>query len=231
MRRFIASFLDLDVALAYLPTMLSGFALTLTLAVTIIATGTVLGVVLAAVRSFGFRCFNALLAVAIDVLRAIPPLAIIVIVYFALPFLGITLPGFVTAWLCLSVILAAFAEEIVFAAIASIPRGQWDASRSLGLTFARTLALIVLPQALRICLAPLTNRAIAIGKNTALASVIAVPELINRATSAMSSSGNTTPLTMAALCYLAMFPPPGDRKPHYSGTVFSLRDASAISLA
>jgi polar amino acid transport system permease protein len=207
MWRFVASFFDLDVAVSYLPTMLSGFALTIALAVTIIATGTLLGVALAALRSFGFRGVNAALLVAVDMLRAVPPLAIMVVVYFALPFLGITLPGFVTAWLCLSAILAAFAEEIVFAAIASISRGQWDASRSLGLSFGRTLRLVVLPQALRTCLAPLTNRAIAIGKNTALASVIAVPELINRATSAMSSSGNTTPLTMAALCYLLMFLP------------------------
>ena len=207
MRRFFASFFDFNVAATYLPTMLSGFALTITLAVTIIVTGTVLGITLAALRSFGFRCINCALAVAIDLLRAIPPLAIIVAVYFAVPFLGITLPGFVTAWLCLSAILAAFAEEIVFAAIASVSRGQWDASRSLGLSFGRTLALVVLPQALRICLAPLTSRAIAIGKNTALASVIAVPELINRATSAMSNSGNTTPLTMAAFCYLLMFLP------------------------
>jgi polar amino acid transport system permease protein len=206
-RRFVASFFDFGVAATYLPIMLSGFALTIALAVIIVTTGTLLGIALAALRSFGFRCINLALVVLVDLLRAIPPLAIIVVVYFALPFLGITLPGFVAAWLCLSAILAAFAEEIVFAGIASISRGQWDASRSLGLSFGRTLLLVVLPQALRICLAPLTNRAIAIGKNTALASVIAVPELINRATSAMSSSGNTTPLTMAALCYLLMFLP------------------------
>ena len=207
MNRFLASFFDPDVAATYLPLMLPGFALTLALAASVVATGAGLGILLAAFRSFGNRWANALMGVAIDVLRAVPPLATIVVIYFALPFLGLTLPGIVAAWLCLSIILAAFAEEIVFAAIASVARGQWDAGRSLGLPFGRTLCLIVLPQALRRSVGPLTNRAIAIGKNTALASVIAVPELLNRATSAMSASANTTPLTIAAALYLAMFLP------------------------
>ena len=65
----------------------------------------------------------------------------------------------------------------------------------------------MLPQALRLAIGPLTNRAIGMGKNTVLASVIAVPELLNRATSAMAASANTTPLTIAAIFYLMMFLP------------------------
>jgi polar amino acid transport system permease protein len=207
MQRFLSSFFDPGVAAQYLPVMLPGFALTFALAVAIIGSGTAFGIALAALRSFGYRWVNVAMAVVVDVLRAIPPLATIVVVYFALPFVGVTLPGIVAAWLCLSVILGAFAEEIVFAAIATVSRGQWDASRSLGLSFGRTLRVIVLPQALRLAIGPLTNRAIGMGKNTALASVIAVPELLNRATSAMSASGNTTPLTIAAVFYLVMFLP------------------------
>jgi polar amino acid transport system permease protein len=187
--------------------MVPGFVLTFVLAVAIIASGMALGIALAALRSFGYGWVNISMAIVVDVLRAVPPLAIIVVVYFALPFVGVTLPGVVAAWLCLSAILAAFVEEIVFSAIATVARGQWDASRSLGLSFALTLYVVVLPQALRLAIGPLTNRAIAIGKNTALASVIAVPEILNRATSAMSASANTTPLTLAATFYLAMFLP------------------------
>jgi polar amino acid transport system permease protein len=207
MERFLSSFFNAHVAAQYLPTMLPGFGLTFVLAILIIVSGTAWGIALASLRTFGFALINVALFIAVDVLRAVPPLAIIVVIYFALPFVGITLPGFLAAWLSLSAILAAFVEEIVFAAIATVPRGQWDASRSLGLSFSRSLWIVVLPQALRFALGPLTNRAIAIGKNTALASVIAVPELLNRATSAMSDSGNTTPLTLAAVAYLAMFLP------------------------
>jgi polar amino acid transport system permease protein len=207
MQRFLSSFFDPTVAAQYLPLMLPGFAMTFALAVAIIASGTALGIALAALRTFGYRWINFTMAVVVDVLRAVPPLATIVVVYFALPFVGVTLPGVVAAWLCLSIILSAFAEEIVFAAIATVARGQWDASRSLGLSFSRTLRVVVLPQALRLAIGPLTNRAIGMGKNTALASVIAVPELLNRATSAMSASGNTTPLTIAAVFYLVIFLP------------------------
>jgi polar amino acid transport system permease protein len=207
MQRFLSSFFDPGVAALYLPAMLHGFALTFALAVAIIASGTTLGIALAALRSFGYRWVNVAMAVVVDVRRAVPPLATIVVIYFALPFVGITLPGILAAWLCLSVILAAFAEEIVFAAIATVARDQWDASRALGLSFSRTLRVVVLPQALRLALGPLTNRAIGMGKNTALASVIAVPELLNRATSGMSASANTTPLIIAAIFYLTMFLP------------------------
>ena len=67
--------------------------------------------------------------------------------------------------------------------------------------------IIVFPQALRITVAPLTNRTIAVSKNTALGSVVAVPEVLNLATSALSESANSTPLTMAALLYLLLFAP------------------------
>jgi len=67
--------------------------------------------------------------------------------------------------------------------------------------------MVVLPQALRLTLAPMTNRAIGISKSTALGSVIAVPELLNEATSAQAATANTTPLTLAAIGYLLMFVP------------------------
>ena len=73
--------------------------------------------------------------------------------------------------------------------------------------FVVALLVIVFPQALRMTVAPLTNRTIAIAKNTALGSVIAVPEILNIATSALNESANSTPLTMAALMYLMLFAP------------------------
>ena len=103
--------------------------------------------------------------------------------------------------------LAAFAEEIFWAGILSVERGQWEAARATGLAFLETLRFVVLPQAMRLAIPPLTNRAIAIGKSTALASVVAVPEILNQASSAQAIAANPSPLTLAALAYLVIFLP------------------------
>ncbi len=91
-------------------------------------------------------------------------------------------------WLVLSLVLAAFVEEIVWAGILSVRKGQWDAARSTGLTFLQALLYVVMPQAVRLTIPPLTNRTIAITKNTALGTVIGVGEVLNQATTAVSFS-------------------------------------------
>ena len=107
----------------------------------------------------------------------------------------------------LALVLAAFAEEIFWAGILSIPKGQWEAARSTGLSFLETLNYVILPQAIRLTIPPLTNRTIAITKNTALGTVIGVAEILNQATTAQSFSGNATPLMMGAIAYLILFVP------------------------
>ena len=74
-----------------------------------------------------------------DVFRALPPLVIVLLVYFGLPNVGINLSSFAVLWLTLSLVLAAFCEEIFWAGIVSVPKGQWEAARSTGLTFLGTL--------------------------------------------------------------------------------------------
>src|SRR3546814_6497754 len=83
---------------------------------------------------------NVLIVAYVDVFRALPPLVVIVIVYFGLPSVGITLSGFTVLWLVLSLVLAAFSEEIFWSGILAIRRGQWEAARSTGLGFVQTLA-------------------------------------------------------------------------------------------
>jgi len=165
------------------------------------------GLLLALIRTAQVRVVNALIIVFVDVLRALPPLVMVLIVYFGLPNVGLTLPSFAVLWLVLAAVLAAFAEEIFWAGILSVRRGQWDAARSTGLTFTDTLIFVVLPQTIRMVLPPLVNRTIAITKNTALGTVIGVPELLNQATTAVSFLSNATPLTLAAIGYLVIFVP------------------------
>jgi polar amino acid transport system permease protein len=143
----------------------------------------------------------------VDMFRALPPLVLVLLVYFGLPNVGINLPSFAVLWLVLSFVLAAFAEEIFWAGILSIPKGQWEAARSTGIGFISTLAYIVLPQAIRLTVAPLTNRTLAITKNTALGMVIGVSEILGQATTAQSFAGNATPLTMGAIAYVILFIP------------------------
>lgn len=191
----------------YLPDIASGFVLTVELALLIVLTGLAAGLALALVRSLGVRPLNWVIIFAVDLFRALPPLVIIVLLYFGLPGAGITPSGFVATWASLSLVLMAFAEEIFWAGLMAVPRGQWEAARSTGLGFAQTLGWVVLPQALRITVPPLTNRTIAITKGTALGSVVAVSEILAQAQSAVSFSSNPSPLTLGAAAYLVLFLP------------------------
>ena len=180
---------------------------TIEIALAVVITGLALGLALAVMRAFQLKPLNALIVVFVDMFRALPPLVIVLIVYFGLPNVGISLPSFAVLWLVLSLVLAAFAEEIFWAGILSVPKGQWEAARSTGFGFLGTLGYIVLPQAVRLTVPPITNRTVAITKNTALGTVIGVPEILNQATTAQSFSGNATPLMMGAIAYVILFIP------------------------
>lgn len=207
MSAFLDTFFRWPVFERYLPAILNGMVVTIEIAVVVVITGILLGLGLAVVRAFRVRAINALIVVFVDVFRALPPLVLILLVYFGLPNVGINVPSFAVLWLVLALVLAAFAEEIFWAGILSIPKGQWEAARSTGLSFLATLAHVVLPQAVRLAVPPLTNRTIAITKNTALGTVIGVSEILNQATAAQSFSGNATPLMMGAIAYLILFVP------------------------
>lgn len=205
--RLVFSFFNVEIMARYLPAILDGLVLTIYLALAIIVTGLGVGLALALVRSLQIRPVNWLIVLFVDALRALPPLVVIVLFYFALPHAGIRMSGFTAAWASLSLVLAAFAEEIFWAGILAVPRGQWEAARSTGLTFAQTLAFVILPHAVRLTIPPLTSRAIAITKGTALASVVGVSEILSQATTGQSFSGNASPLTLGAVAYLVLFVP------------------------
>jgi polar amino acid transport system permease protein len=207
MERFMDTFFKPSVIASTWPQILDGMLITVELAAVVVVSGLALGLLLALLRTAQIRPVNAAIIVFVDVLRALPPLVMVLIVYFGLPNVGLTLPSFAVLWLVLAAVLAAFAEEIFWAGILSVRRGQWDAARSTGLSFIDTLAYVVLPQTIRMVLPPLVNRTIAVTKNTALGTVIGVPELLNQATTAVSFLSNATPLTLAAIGYLVIFVP------------------------
>jgi len=207
MNAFLETFFKPNIIAQYLPSILQGVLTAVEIAVAVVITGLALGLLLAVIRSFQLKLVNALIVVFVDMFRALPPLVIVLIVYFGLPNVGLSIPSFAVLWLVLSLVLAAFAEEIFWACILAVPKGQWEAARSTGLTFLSTLGSIVLPQAVRLTVPPLTNRTVAITKNTALGMVIGVPEILNQAKTAQSFSANATPLMMGALAYIVLFIP------------------------
>ncbi|MEM9432239.1 MAG: amino acid ABC transporter permease, partial [Pseudomonadota bacterium] len=189
------------------PSILHGVWVTIELSLLIVVVGIGVGTALACVRALRRPWLTAPIVVFADVFRALPPLVLILIAFFGLPNAGVFLSAFLVLFLVLTLVLAAFAEEIVWAGITSVPKGQWEAARSTGLTFGQTLGSVVLPQAIRLAIPPLTNRAIAITKMTALGTVIGVPDILNQATTAQSFSGNASPLMLAAVAYLLLFLP------------------------
>ena len=205
--RFVETFFNAKIMAKYLPDIAYGMLVTVELAALVIVTGIALGLALALLRSLGFRPVNWLIIFVVDLFRALPPLVIIVFIYFALPAVDVAPSGFVSTWLSLMLVLTAFSEEIFWAGITSIPRGHWEAARSTGLSYGQTLVSVVLPQALRLTIPPLTNRTIAITKGTALGTVVAVSEILGMASSAVSNSYNPSPLTLGAGAYLILFFP------------------------
>ena len=205
--RFVETFFNAKVMAKYLPDIAYGMLVTVELAALVIVTGIALGLALALLRSLGIRPVNWLIVFIVDLFRALPPLVIIVFIYFGLPAVEIAPSGFVSTWLSLALVLTAFSEEIFWAGITSIAKGQWEAARSTGLTSGQTLMHVVLPQALRLTIPPLTNRTIAITKGTALGTVVAVSEILGMASSAVSNSYNPSPLILGAGAYLILFFP------------------------
>jgi polar amino acid transport system permease protein len=205
--RFLDAFFNTKVMARYFPDIAYGMLVTIELALLVIVTGLIAGLALALVRSVGIRLVNLVIVFVVDLFRALPPLVVIVFIYFGLPSVDVSPSGFVSTWLSLALVLMAFSEEIFWAGITSIARGQWEAARSTGLSYGQTLIHVVLPQAIRLTIPPLTNRTIAITKGTALATVVAVHEILGMASSAVSNSYNPSPLTMGAIAYLILFLP------------------------
>src|SRR5262245_18505922 len=206
-QRFLETFFKPEMIAQYWPSIAHGVLVTLEIACAVVITGLGFGLLLAGLRAYRLTPLNIAIVIFVDVFRSLPPLVAILIIYFGLPGVGINLPSFVVLWLVLSLVLTAFADETFWAGILCPPQGQWEAARSTGLGFSETLMFVVLPQAIRLGVPPLTNRTIAITQHTALGTVIGVGEILNQATAAQSFSGNATPLMLGAIAYILLFLP------------------------
>lgn len=205
--RLVFTFFNADVAARYLPDIVKGMGVTVVLGLCVVATGLVLGLLLAVLRTLHRPWLTLPIEAFADILRALPPLVVIIVLFFAFPYIELSMSSFTATWIALSLVLAAYAEESIWGGLLALPRGQSEAARSTGMSWWRTIRFVLLPQALRIAVPALTNRVISITKNTALGSVVALNEVLNNAQSASSNAGNPTPLTLGAAAYLIIFLP------------------------
>jgi polar amino acid transport system permease protein len=211
-------YFDWDAARPYLGELGRGFWVTIQIALLAEAICLVLGMVLAVMRQAGRDATSApariggavvrVVAVAyINFFRAVPALLLLILMYVSFPFLNLPviedLTGYQIGFIGLGLVYSAYVAEVYRAGIESVDRGQGEAARSLGMTHGQTMRLVIVPQAVRRVLPPLMNDFIALTKDVALVSVIAVNEVVAVARDAQAVTFNSTTLTVAVLFYVA----------------------------
>jgi putative glutamine transport system permease protein len=188
-----------------LPLFWEGFRITVLLGVLALILALVLGVIFAVLRSVPVRPLRAIGTAYVEFFRNTPLLVQTFFAYFGLGAAGIRLPAFTAAFLALGVYTGAFVTEAIRAGILAVDRGQYEAARSLGLSYGQMMRYVVLPQAFATTVPPLGNLAIALTKNTSLASSIAVADLLYNANLVNSRTFATYEVfAFVGLCYLAI---------------------------
>jgi len=204
---FLDTFFDIDAIIFTYPLLLDGFLLTLQLVAVVVPAGIALGTCLALLYALGGWPTKAAFILYVDSFRSLPPLVLLVFIFYGLPFLGVQLGSFASAVLALVLNGSSYYAEIVRAGIAAIPKGQWDAGRATGLSRFQTIVHIVLPQAFRNIVGPLLGNTLELTKATSICSVVALPEFLRAAQIAQSHVYNPTPLVFVALVYLILLWP------------------------
>ena len=158
-------------------------AITVTIPLTVISfvIGLVIALVVALGRLSSNRVISSVSRFYISIIRGTPLLVQLFIIFFALPQAGIKLDPFPAAVIAFSINVGGYAAEIIRSAIQSIPKGQWEAAETIGYHYAGALRRIILPQAARVAVPPLSNTLISLVKDTSLASTILVTELLRTA--------------------------------------------------
>ncbi|KAA0249839.1 MAG: ABC transporter permease subunit [Candidatus Jettenia sp.] len=189
----------------FLPTLLKGALVTIGISILSMMLAVVLGLILAIMRLYGNIWLQKISTAYIEIYRGTPLLIQLYILYYGLPNIGITLSALAAAILGLGMNYAAYEAEIYRAGIQSVPKGQTEAALSLGMSMRLTLRRIVLPQAFRITIPPMTNDFVALFKDSSLVSVIAIVELTKSYSMLAASSMNFFTLgIITALLYFGM---------------------------
>jgi L-cystine transport system permease protein len=167
--------------------------------------GLTVGLVTALVRLFGPAPLAAIARFYVWIIRGTPLLVQLFLIFYGLPNVGIVLDAFPAALIGFTLNVGAYSSEIVRAAIGSVPKGQWEAAYSIGMSWSQAMRRTILPQAARVAVPPLSNTFISLVKDTSLAAAITVPELFQAAQRIVATTYEPLILYIqAALIYLAL---------------------------
>lgn len=197
----------MDYIISIIPQMLIGTMDTLRLFFITIVLSIPLGIVLAFGRVSSFRGLRKAIAAYVYVLRGTPLMLQLLFVYFGLPFLpvmGVRLDDFPAAILAFVLNYGAYFCEIFRAGIQAIPRGQYEAAKTLGMNYVQTMRRIILPQVFKIILPPISNETITLVKDTSLIYVLAMNDLLRTTRNLVQRDFNIMPFVVAAVFYLIM---------------------------
>ncbi|NDG49336.1 MAG: amino acid ABC transporter permease [Rhodospirillales bacterium] len=207
MNDFLEAFFSWEILSEAWPILLDGLGQTLLLSAIVIPLGAVGGLTLALLSTAKSRWVRWPLIAYVDVFRALPPLVLLVFVYAGLPFAGLEVSAIGAVAIGFFLNTGAYYGEIFRAGLESVPAGQAEAARALGLKRPQIMALIVLPQAVRNVLPDLVSNTLEVVKLTSIASVVAMPELLFQARQAQSVTYNATPIMAAAVAYFILLWP------------------------
>ncbi|NNG19447.1 amino acid ABC transporter permease [Naumannella sp. ID2617S] len=195
----------LQKVLSFLPQLIGAAPVVIQLSLGAMALALVLGLLIALARISRFRVLQVIALIYVEILRGTPLLVQLVYIFFVLPAVGIDIQPLPAGILGLGLNYAAYLSEVFRSSILSVERGQTEAALSLGYTPTKALWRVVLPQSMVVSLGPIGNYFIAMVKDTALTSVIAVTEILKQANIINSETFETTAVyTAAALLYLAI---------------------------
>ena len=202
METLITAFFNVGILRETAPYLWAGFQMSVLLTLVVVPLGIAGGLTVALLSRTRIRALRWLVVFYVDLFRAFPPLVLLMFVAFGLPFAGIDLPAFAAVSLAFLLNTSSYYGEIFRAGIESIPRGQFEAARSTGLSGAQTMAYVIVPQATRNVIPDLISNTLEVVKLTSIASVVALPELLYAARQAQSITYNATPIIAAGIIYL-----------------------------
>jgi len=208
MQGILDNFFNLDIYRSVAPILLQGLWMTVLLSILVIPFGLISGLGVAVLYTNARNpLLRAVLVVYIDIFRSIPPLVLLMVIYFGLPFLNLNIPKIVAVVLCFTLNNSCYYGEVFRAGLESLPKGQVEAARSTGLSFMQALFYVQIPQAVRNVMPDLVSNSLEIIKLTTIASAVALPELLQVAQNAQALLYNPSPIILAALLYLLLLIP------------------------
>ena len=201
---FLRLFLNPPILVSSIPSVFQGFLMALAIVLVAFPLAIPFGFVLALMRISKARVLRAVSGFYVNIVRGTPAFLQIYIAFFGLPLAGVQIPSYPLGVIVLAMNSAAYLCEIFRAGIQSIPKGQSEAARSLGMTSFQTMVYIIIPQTFRNVLPTMTSEFILLYKDTSLLAAVGVMEVVMYSKTIVASTGSITPYIVAALFYLVV---------------------------